>query len=418
MKITKRVLAVILAALLVVATFVGCSAKDNGEAGNAGKTVKLGLITLHDENSTYDKNFIVAAQEAAQKMGVELVQKNNIEEGQACYEAAAELVDEGCNLILADSFGHEDYMIQAAKEFTDVQFLHATGTKAHTENLANFHNAFSAIYEGRFLAGVAAGEKLNEMIAAGTITADKAKMGYVGAYTYAEVISGYTSFYLGAKSVCPSVTMDVTFTGSWYDETAEKEAAQKLITNGAVLVSQHADSMGAPTACETAKVPNVSYNGSTESACPETFIVSSRINWAPYLEHCIKAVQDGTAIETDWVGTVSDGSVQLTDFGKKAPAAKTVESVEAAKKGLEDGSIHVFDVSTFTVTVTADKNVNAKVDADGHLTSYMADVDSDAAYTADTEVVKDGYFHESESRSAPYFDIQIDGINLLDVNFG
>ena len=176
--------------------------------------------------------------------------------------------------------------------------------------------------------------------------------------------------------------------------------------------------MGAPTACETAKVPNVSYNGSTESACPETFIVSSRINWAPYLEHCIKAVQDGTAIETDWVGTVSDGSVQLTDFGKKAPAAKTVESVEAAKKGLEDGSIHVFDVSTFTVTVTADKNVNAKVDADGHLTSYMADVDSDAAYTADTEVVKDGYFHESESRSAPYFDIQIDGINLLDVNFG
>ena len=418
MKITKRVLAVILAALFVVAAFVGCSAKDNGEAGNAGKTVKLGLITLHDENSTYDKNFIVAAQEAAQKMGVELVQKNNIEEGQACYEAAAELVDEGCNLILADSFGHEDYMIQAAKEFTDVQFLHATGTKAHTEGLANYHNAFSAIYEGRFLAGVAAGEKLNEMIAAGTITADKAKMGYVGAYTYAEVISGYTSFYLGAKSVCPSVTMDVTFTGSWYDETAEKEAAQKLITNGAVLVSQHADSMGAPTACETAKVPNVSYNGSTESACPETFIVSSRINWAPYLEHCIKAVQDGTAIETDWVGTVSDGSVQLTDFGKKAPAAKTVESVEAAKKGLEDGSIHVFDVSTFTVTVTADKNVNAKVDADGHLTSYMADVDSDAAYTADTEVVKDGYFHESESRSAPYFDIQIDGINLLDVNFG
>ena len=418
MKMTKRVLAVILAALLVVATFVGCSAKDNGDAKTEEAKVKLGLITLHDENSTYDKNFIVAAKEAAEKMGVELVQKNNIEEGQACYEAAAELVDEGCNLILADSFGHEGYMIQAAKEFTDVQFLHATGTQAHTEKLANFHNAFSAIYEGRFLAGVAAGEKLNEMIEAGKITADKAKMGYVGAYTYAEVISGYTSFYLGAKSVCPSVTMDVTFTGSWYDETAEKEAAQKLINNGAVLVSQHADSMGAPTACENAKVPNVSYNGSTESACPETFIVSSRINWAPYLEYCIQAVKDGKAIETDWVGTVSDGSVQLTDFGKKAPAAKTVESVEAAKKGLADGTIHVFDVKAFTVTVTADKNKNAKVDADGHLTSYMADVDSDAAYTPDTEVVKDGYFHESEFRSAPYFDVQIDGINLLDVNFG
>ena len=417
MKITKRVLAVILAALFVVAAFVGCSAKDNGEAGNAGKTVKLGLITLHDENSTYDKNFIVAAQEAAQKMGVELVQKNNIEEGQACYEAAAELVDEGCNLILADSFGHEDYMIQAAKEFTDVQFLHATGTKAHTENLANFHNAFSAIYEGRFLAGVAAGEKLNQMIADKKITADQAKLGYIGAYTYAEVISGYTSFYLGAKSVCPSVTMKVTFTGSWYDETAEKEAAQKLINDGCVVISQHADSMGAPTACEKAGVPNVSYNGSTESACPNTFIVSSRINWAPYYEHCIKAVQEGKEIETDWVGTLADNSVCLTDFGAKATADGTAEAVEKAKKGLEDGTIHVFDTSTFTVTVTKDKNVNAKVDADGHLTSYMADVDTDANYTPDTEAVSDGYFHESEYRAAPYFDIQIDGIELLDTAF-
>ena len=404
MKITKRVLAVILAALFVVAAFVGCSAKDNGEAGNAGKTVKLGLITLHDENSTYDKNFIVAAQEAAQKMGVELVQKNNIEEGQACYEAAAELVDEGCNLILADSFGHEDYMIQAAKEFTDVQFLHATGTKAHTENLANFHNAFSAIYEGRFLAGVAAGEKLNEMIEAGTITADKAKMGYVGAYTYAEVISGYTSFYLGAKSVCPSVTMDVTFTGSWYDETAEKEAAQKLITNGAVLVSQHADSMGAPTACEKAGVPNVSYNGSTVDACPNTFIVSSRIDWTPYYEYAIKAAQGGEAIDVDWTGDLSTGSVVLTDINEDAAAEGTVEAVEEAKAKLEAGELQVFDTATFTVEGKA-------------LDSYKADVDTDADFEKDTEVIEDGAFMESKFRSAPYFDLQIDGINLLDTKF-
>ena len=424
MKLTKKVLAVLLAALMVVvAAFAGCSAsKSNDDAKDASKssdakTVKFGLITLHDENSTYDKNFIAAAQEAAEACGVELVQKNNIEEGQAAYEAAAELVDEGCNLILADSFGHEDYIIQAAKEFTDVQFLHATGTKAHTENLPNYHNAFSAIYEGRFLAGVAAGEKLNQMIADKKITADQAKLGYVGAYTYAEVISGYTSFYLGAKSVCPSATMKVTFTGSWYDETAEKEAAQKLINDGCVVISQHADSMGAPTACEKAGVPNVSYNGSTESACPNTFIVSSRINWAPYYEHCIKAVQEGKEIEADWVGTLADNSVCLTDFGAKATADGTAEAVEKAKKGLEDGTIHVFDTSTFTVTVTKDKNVNAKVDADGHLTSYMADVDTDANYTPDTEAVSDGYFHESEYRAAPYFDIQIDGIELLDTAF-
>ncbi|MFR5782797.1 MAG: BMP family ABC transporter substrate-binding protein, partial [Oscillospiraceae bacterium] len=212
--------------------------------------------------------------------------RTNVPEGQECYDAAAELADDGCNIVFADSFGHEDFMIQAAA-VPRVQFCHATGTKAHTEGLDNYHNAFASIYEGRYLAGIAAGMKLNEMIEAGEITEDQAKMGYVGAYTYAEVISGYTSFYLGAKSVCPSVTMDVTFTGSWYDETAEKEGANNLIAGGCVLISQHADSMGAPTACEVAGVPNVSYNGSTIDACPNTFIVSSRIDWAPYFEYMI-----------------------------------------------------------------------------------------------------------------------------------
>ena len=175
-------------------------------------------------------------------------------------------------------------MIQAAKEFPEVQFCNSTGTKAHTEGLDNYHNAFASIYQGRYLAGVAAGMKLNEMIEKGDITADQAKMGYVGAYTYAEVVSGYTSYFLGARSVCPSATMEVTFTGSWYDETLEKEGANKLINDGVVLMSQHADSMGAPTACENAGIPDVSYNGSTVEACPNTFIVSSRIDWVPYYE--------------------------------------------------------------------------------------------------------------------------------------
>ena len=303
-------------------------------------------------------------------------------------------------------------MIKAAKEFPNVQFCHATGTKAHTEKLANYHNAFASIYEGRYLAGVAAGLKLNEMIAAGKFDAKDAKMGYVGAFTYAEVISGYTSFYLGAKSVCPTVTMDVQFTGSWYDEALEKEAATKLINNGCKLISQHADSMGAPTACETAGVPNVSYNGSTLSACPNTFIVSSRINWEPYFEYMIKCAQDGKAIDTDWTGTLATNSVVLTEVNGKAAAKDTQAKIDEVKAQLDKGTIHVFDTNTFTVTVSADKNKNAKVDANGKLTSYMADVDTDANFTGDTEAVKDGYFHESEFRSAPYFQLNIDGITL------
>ena len=332
----KKVLSILLSVAMIVLCFAACG-KTDGDKSSTDKAanVKVGFIFLHDENSTYDKNFITAAEEACKKAGVEILKKTNISETQACYDAAAELVDEGCNVIFADSFGHESYIIQAAKKFPAVQFLHATGTKAHTEGLSNYHNAFASIYEGRYLAGVAAGMKLNEMISSGKITADKAKMGYVGAYTYAEVISGYTSFYLGAKSVCPSVTMEVTFTGSWYDETAEKEAAQKLINNGCVLISQHADSMGAPTACEAAGVPNVSYNGSTVSACPNTFIVSSRIDWAPYLEYAIDCVKNGKAIDTDWTGTLSTGSVVLTDVNTKAAAEGTQAKIDEVKAELE-----------------------------------------------------------------------------------
>ena len=385
----------------------------------AASDLKVGFIFLHDENSTYDLNFMNGAKEACANLGLsddQVIFRTNIPEGQECYDAAAELADAGCNVIFADSFGHEDFMIQAAKEFPEVQFCHATGTKAHTEGIANYHNAFASIYEGRYLAGVAAGLKLNEMIANGDFTEDEAKIGYVGAFTYAEVVSGYTSFFLGARSVCPTATMEVTFTGSWYDETAEKEAANKLIGNGCKLISQHADSMGAPTACETAGVPNVSYNGSTEAACPNTFIVSSRINWAPYYEYAITAVMNGEAIDADWIGTLATGSVVLTDINTNVAAEGTAEAIADVTAKLESGELQVFDCSVFTVS--GDNVTDAMtVDADGHVTSYLADVDTDAAYTGDTEAVEDGAFKESTFRAAPYFDLKIDGITLLDTAF-
>lgn len=406
----KKLLSITLAALMVLsfaAVFTGCgsdnsSSSSSGESsGKSAESLKFGFIYLHDENSTYDNNFLTAAKEACEKMGVEMINKTNIDESDACKEAALDLVDQGCDIIFADSFGHEDFMIEAAKANPDVQFLHATGTKAHTEKLDNFHNAFASIYEGRYLAGVAAGMKINEMIEAGKFTKDEAKMGYVGAHPYAEVKSGYTSFYLGAKSVCPTVTMEVKFTGSWYDETLEKEAANKLISDGCVLISQHADSMGAPTACESAKVPNVSYNGSTVKACPNTFIVSSKVNWAPYFEYAIKCVQEGKAIDTDWTGTVATGSVELTEINEKAAAKGTQEAIDAAKADLESGKIKVFDTANFTVKGET-------------LKSYMADVDTDAEFKGDTEVIKDGAFEESKYRSAPYFDLDIDGISVIE----
>lgn len=409
MRKIKKLVAVALAAVMVLSLCAcGSSSKsDDAKSGDAksASDVKIGFICLHDENSTYDLNFINAAKEACEEAGIEPIIKTNIPEGQECYDAACELADAGCDIVFGDSFGHEDYLIQAAKEFPEVQFCHATGTQAHTAGVANFHNAFATIFQGRYLAGIAAGMKLNEMIESGKIKKDEAKMGYIGAFTYAEVISGYTSYFLGARSVCPSATMEVTFTGSWYDETAEKEAANTLINDDCVLISQHADSMGAPTACEKAGVPDVSYNGSTVDACPNTFIISSRINWAPYFTYIINCVAEGKEIDTDWTGTIETGSVELTELGSAA-AEGTAEAIEEAKAKFADGSLHVFDTDTFTV--------------DGKkLESYEADVDTDADYTPDHEVIVDGYFDESgaDFRSAPFFDVQIDGIKLLDTKF-
>lgn len=399
----KRLFSILVAVILMF-SLTACQHQNPSDvtpSETSEKAIKVGFIYLHDEQSTYDLNFLRAAQEACALAGVECINKVNIPEGGECYEAAMELADLGCDIVFADSFGHEDYMIQAARECPEVQFCHATGTQAHTANLPNFHNAFAAIYEGRFLAGVAAGLKLNEMIEQGTITPEEAVIGYIGAYPYAEVISGYTSFFLGARYMCPTATMQVIFTNSWYDETLEKEGANRLIQNGCVLISQHADSMGAPSACENAGVPNISYNGSTIEAAPNTFIVSTRINWVPYFLYMIDCVKNNVPIDTDWVGTIDNGAVEMTEVNEAVAAAGTDFTIESIKNLFATKTLNVFDTNTFTV--------NGK-----NLQEYMADVDADPNFTPDTNVIIDGYFHESEFRSAPYFDLLIDGITLLD----
>lgn len=399
----KKILALLLA-VVMVAAFASCGDKTTGDDKDDTKAAdfKIGLICLHDENSTYDNNFIQALKSVQKELNLtddQVLIKTNIGEDDSCYTAAAELVDKGCKVIFADSFGHESYILQAAKEFKDVQFCHATGTKAHTEKVANFHNAFADIYQGRYLAGVAAGMKLNQMIEEGKITADKAVIGYVGAFNYAEVVSGMTSFYLGARSICPSATMKVTYTNSWFDIALEREAALNLINNGCVLISQHADSEGAPKACEEKGVPNVAYNISTISMGPNTALISSKIDWSPYFKLIIEAVQKGGEIPTDKCGTMAEGYVALTELNEKVAAPGTKEKIEEVKAKLESGELKVYDTKNFTYKGE-------------ELTTYLADVDDAGDFVPETEAVKDGEFKESTYRSAPYFDIKyIDGIS-------
>ncbi len=363
---------------------------------------KIGFIFLHDEKSTYDKNFMDAARRAQKILGLsddQVIFKTPIDESDECTTAAENLAEQGCGIIFADSFGHEPFLRGVAEKYPDIEFCHATGTTAHTAGLKNFHNAFANIFQGRYLAGIAAGLKLNEMIKNGDIKENEAVIGYVGAYPYAEVKSGYTSFFLGARSVCPSATMKVNFTNSWYDVNMERQNALALINDGCVLISQHADSMGAPSACEEKGVPDISYNGSTYEDCPETFIVSSRIDWTPYFIYIIKCYVEGDPIADDWCGGIEEGSVVLTDINAGVAAEGTVDAIKEAIEKMKSGDLKVFDTSTF--------KVKGKV-----LDSYLADVDTDEKFTPDTEVIKDGYFAESEFRSAPYFDIDIDGITI------
>lgn len=429
----KKIISMILALTMVVGIFFLASCA-GGEAAKKGESdpllpapkiekfavsddFKIGLICLHDENATYDNNFIRGLKEVKEALGLrddQVIIKVNIPESSECYDAAKDCVNKGCKIVFADSFGHESFMAQAAAEFPEVQFCHATGTSAATRGLKNFHNAFASVYQVRYLAGIAAGMKLNEMINDGKITADQAIIGYVGAFTYAEVISGMTSFFLGARSVCPSATMKVRYTGSWYDQAFEQEAANALITTDkCVLISQHADSLGAPTACELAGVPNVSYNGSTYSAGENTFLIASAINWAPYYAYIIKCVQDGTEIPANWTGNIETGSVVLTGVNLDVIAEGTEKAIADAIVKFKAGTLHVFDTNTFSVT----GNINAVVDQYGHLVHYNADVDGD--YVPDTDVVHDGYFDESgaEFRSAPYFDIRIDGVTFINEKY-
>lgn len=401
----KKFVAMLLALVMV---FALCACGDKPQNDKQDKAaVKVGFICLHDENSTYDKNFIDAAKAACKNAGLsedQYIIKTNIPEGQECYNAAAELVDAGCNVVFADSFGHEDFMIQAAKEFKDVQFCHATGTKAHTENLSNFHNAFASIYEGRYLAGVAAGMKLQQLIDEGTIKPEEAVIGYVGAFSFAEVISGMTSYFLGARSVCPSVTMKVQFVGSWSDATEESNAASALCDLGCKLISQHSDNTTPATMAQSKGAFHTGYNNDMTGVAPDASIIGCRIDWTNYFVYAIESVANGQEFDQDYCYGYDHGDVVLTELNEKIAAPGTAEKLAEVEAGLADGSIKVFDTSTFTVEGET-------------LTSAFA-LDTDGDFTPDSEeAVFDGAFHESYFQSAPYFAIKIDGIEWLNSAF-
>ncbi len=430
----KKILALLLVLAMVACIFAGCGddanqetddndavtpTEDNGNEpaptednnGSEGKTVKVGLICIGDENDLgYTYNFIrgkEAATEALAKEGinVEWMVKWNIGEDSKCEEANIELAEAGCQLIINNSFGHEQFMLKVAPDYPDVQFVGCTNQGSWNDGLENTHNAFANIYEGRYLAGVVAGMKLQEMIDNGDITEDQAVIGYVGAFSFAEVISGFTSYFLGAKSVCPKVTMKVQFVGSWSDATEEANAASALCDMGCVLISQHSDNTTPATVAQTKGAFHTGYNNDMTEVAPEASLVGTRIDWSVYFEEIIRAVANGESFPQDWCKGYGDGAVVLTKLNEAICAEGTAEKLAEVEAKLASGELQVFDTSTFTIEGK-------------ELTNAFA-LDTDGDFTPDSEeAVFDGAFHESYFQSAPYFALSIDGIEWLNSAFG
>lgn len=376
----------------------------------AAKTVKVGLICIGDENDQgYTYNFIRGKEAAttalaAKGINVDWVIKYNIGEDSTCEDANIELAEEGCQLIINNSYGFEPFMLKVVDDYPDVQFIACTNQGSWNDGKDNTHNAFANIYEGRYLAGIVAGMKMQEMIDNGDITADQAVIGYVGAYSFAEVISGFTAYYLGAKSVCPSATMKVQFVGSWSDATEEGNAAAALADLGCVMISQHSDNTSPATTAQSKGVFHTGYNNDMISVAPEASLVSTRIDWSYYFEYAIEAVANGEAFDQDWCHGMDMGAVVLTDLNEDIAAPGTAEKLAEVEAALADGSLQVFDTSTFTIGGET-------------LTNAFA-LDTDGDFTPDAEeAVFDGAFHESYFQSAPYFALQIDGIEWLNSAF-
>lgn len=427
----KKLLGIILSAAMVfslaacgstASTAASTSEGTAAPAEAAASDLKIGAIMLGDETEGYTAAHINGIKEAAAELGLsddQIVWKYKIDESAACLDAAEDLVGQGCNVVLSNSYGHQTYMVEAAEKYPDVQFIAMTGDFGAICGLDNLHNAFTSVYESRYVSGVVAGCKVKELVESGALTPEvqpdsftadgKVKIGYVGAFSYAEVVSGYTAFFLGVQSVYPDVAMEVMYTNSWFDIDKEGAAAEALIANGAVIIGQHADSTGAPAATQKLKdngkiCYSIGYNIDMLETAPTAALTSATNVWKVCYKELFEAAEAG-AIPTDWAKGYSDGAVAITDLGPEC-AEGTAEKVAEVEAALKDGSLHVFDTAAFTVDgKTVD---SAEVD----LTFYDFSTGSPVAlYEGPTvEAIADGYFHESESRSAPYFALRIDGI--------
>ncbi len=414
----KKILALALA-LVMLLCVVSCGNANVND--NEADELKIGVILIGDETEGYSLAHIDGIKAAAEALGIsenQISWKKKVGENEACSTAIKQLVADGCDLIISNSYGHQDFMVVAAEEYPEVNFVAATGDYAAITGLDNFYNVFTGVYESRYVAGIAAGMKLAELDAAGKLSAENydengnIKMGYVGAFPFAEVVSGYTAFYLGAKSVISNVVMDVMYTESWFNIEAEAAAAEALMANGAVIISQHADSTGAPTAVQKAldngkTVYSVGYNVSMLDVAPTAALTSATNRWVEAYTDIIGAAQKGEAIPQNIAYGYAEDGVAVTALGPNV-AEGTQARMDEAVAAIKAGTLKVFDTSKFTVGGEAVTEYNVDLSCIDFTTMTVVYEGPNVNVIKTENGIT--FFDESSYRSAPYFDLRIDGI--------
>ena len=429
MKKAKRIIALIVSLVLVTGALAACgsssSSDDSGSSSDSGSestyTLNVGAILVGDETEAYTLAHMNGMEEAVEILAeegitVNLSYKKGIPESDEVETNAIDLIADGCTLIVTNSYGHQYYVDNVVSSYPDVTVVAMTGDLAADSGYDNYYNAFTKVYEARYVSGVVAGLKLAELIEEGTLTQENMpdafdedgniKIGYVGAYSYAEVVSGYTAFFLGVQSVVENVTMIVKYTNSWYSEEREAAVAEYLMDEGCVIIGQHADSTGSPSAIQARYNDDnslvcyaVGYNLDMIDAGEDVVLTSSSNNWVVYYTELFRAAATGEEIPQDWAEGYESDAVAITTLNENTVAEGTEEYVEEIIEQIKNGELYVFDTSTFTV--------------DGEtITSYTESY----GFEGNECIVQDGdtyYFDESTLRSAPYFDIRIDGITEI-----
>lgn len=299
--------------------------------------VKVGFVHVGDPSDMgYTYNHDLGTQNMMKALGLsenQVLNKFNISEDDNCAAALRELAEDGCNIIFATSHGFEPYVQEVAAEYLDIQFCHANGYMAPTGE-PNTHNYFGRIHEARYLSGIVAGMKAKEI--------GNPKLGYVAAFPYAEIVSGFTAFYLGAKSVYPEVTMKIMYTGSWNDPTKEAQNTQALADAGCGVISQHCDSSAPATAAQKAGIFQVGYNSPMIDVAPNASLTSAVWDWSKYLVFAVTCVVNGETIPPDWAGGLSDGVCNISALNEALIADGSKEAVETARTAIMNGTLQVF----------------------------------------------------------------------------